>query len=98
MRSIDLKIVTVETVNGPITIDYRRQFISLLEYVPEGATVLELSLLVSVAQKLNRASDVVTLDESEWTVLKQRLEATKFNIVNQGVLDMVRAILDAPEV
>ena len=98
MKSIDLKVVTVETVNGPITLDYRRQFISLLEYVPDGATVNELSALVSVAQKLNRASDSVSLDTAEWEILKQRLEATKFSIVNQGVIDMVRAVTEAPEV
>lgn len=98
MKSITLKTVTVETSNGPLMLDYRRQFIGLLEYVPEGATVNELAALVGVAQKLARSSDSVTLDNEEWHTLKTRIEATKFSIVNQGVVEMIQAVLEAPEV
>lgn len=98
MKSIDLKQVTVETVNGPVILDYRRQFIGMLEYVPEGATVNELAALVGVAQKLTRASDIVTLDNDEWKILKARIEATKFSVVNQGVVEMIQAVTEATEV
>lgn len=98
MKSIYLKRVEIETSNGMIVLDYKTQFVNLLEFVPEGVSINELSTLVSVAQKLRRASDSVELDTQEWTTLKSRLEATKFTMVTQEVVDMIRAVTEAEEV
>lgn len=98
MKSINLKVVEID-LNGTKTfLDYKQQFISFLEFVPEGASVNELASLVSVAQKLRRATDTIQLDQSEWETLKARIEATKFTMVTQDVIDMVRAVTEAPEV
>jgi len=98
VKSIYLKRVEIETSNGMIVLDYKTQFVNLLEFVPEGVSINELSTLVSVAQKLRRASDSVELDTQEWTTLKSRLEATKFTMVTQEVVDMIRAVTEAEEV
>ncbi len=98
MKSIKLKRVDMVTSTGVQVLDYKTQFIAFLEFVPDGATVNELASLVSVANKLKRADDQIELDSQEWSTLKARVEATRFTVVTQDVIDMVSAVTNAPEV
>lgn len=98
MKLIKLKRVEMITSQGASVLDYRTQFIAFLEFVPDGATVNELASLVSVANKLKRADDQIELDNTEWTTLKARVEATRFTVVTQEVIDMISAVTNAVEV
>lgn len=100
MKLIQLKRVEMITSQGMSVLDYKTQFIAFLEFVPDGATVNELASLVSVANKLKRANshDQIELDNIEWTTLKSRVEATRFTVVTQEVIDMISAVTNAVEV
>lgn len=101
MRVIDLKVVPMSHPSLPddFTLNYKNEYLRLLDVVPEGVTVVELADLVAVISKLKASNDEGTLklEESEWSAIKKRVESAKFNLIAPEILHMCQAVINASE-
>lgn len=101
MKKIPLLTVTISNHSVPdeFRLSYRHEFLQLVETIPEGVKVSEMAALLAIVEKLNDLdSDSITLTDSEWTTLRDRLTAAKFTIVAPEIVAMVAAVENATEV
>lgn len=78
-------------------LNYKKEFLAMVEIVPEGVTTSQMSAAIKVADALRKASigSLLILEDSEWEHLKGRAEAYKFSLVCPEVVDMVDAVKNA---
>lgn len=102
MKSIQLKTTAVTNSSLPagIELSYKKEYLNMLEIAPEGITIGEMGDLIKVIDKLRAADDTgtITLENSEWSALKARVENAKFSFVAQELVDMVSAVTNAADV
>ena len=102
MKTIQLKTVTVNNSAVPagFTLNYRREYLQLLEVAPDGLTVGEMGDLIRVIVKLRALEDdgLLRLEDSEWTAFKARVEKAKFQFVAAEIVDLISAVTNAPTV
>lgn len=96
---LEVKSVSLPSLASDFTLSYKNEYLRLLDMVPEGVTVVELTDLVNVINKLKAIDDygILMLQDSEWLALKKRIESAKFNLVAPEVLDMCNAVIYATE-
>lgn len=101
MKVINLKVVPMlhSSLPSDFILNYKNEYLRLLDVVPEGVTVVELADLVAVINKLKASNDEDTLklQESEWNALKKRVESTKFNLIAPEILQMCQAVINATD-
>lgn len=102
MKTIQLKTVTVNNSAVPagFTLNYRREYLQLLEVAPDGLTVGEMGDLIRVIVKLRALEDdgLLRLEDAEWTAFKARVEKAKFQFVAAEIVDLISAVTNAPTV
>ena len=102
MKHIQLKTVTVNNSAVPagFTLNYRREYLQLLEVAPDGLTVGEMGDLIKVIQKLRAIEDdgLLRLEDAEWNAFKSRVERAKFQFVASEIVDLISTVINAPTV
>lgn len=64
----------------------------------QGFQLTEVRLSVKVLDKLELATDVLYLEDEEWTALKKRIETFSYGLAHRDVVDMADAVIKAEEV
>lgn len=102
MKQVKLK--TVVLTNSQLTpgteLDYKREFLRLVEVIPEGATISEMGDLIKIADKLRGldSDGTLYLEDSEHETLKRKLSIAKFTIIAPEVVEMVNSVNNAVSV
>lgn len=80
-------------------LNYKKEFLAMVEIVPEGVTTSQMANAIKVAEALRKASigSLLILEDSEWEYLKGRAEAYKFHLVCVEVVAMVDAVKNAQD-
>lgn len=100
MKKIPLLTVSISnnSVSGEFRLSYRQEFLQVLETIPEGVTVSQMSNLLQIVKKFNDVEgDFLYLTDSEWTTLRDRLASAKFTIVAPEIVAMVEAVQNAKD-
>lgn len=102
MKRIKLISTPITNTNAPegFLLDYRREFLRLVEIISEGITATQMGAAISVARKLQQTweGDYLLLEEHEWEYLRARLSSAKFTIVAPEIVVMVSAVEFAEDV
>lgn len=100
MKSIQLKTFQLAiTGMSPVTISYRREFLNMLEVIPEGLTIAQMGDMIKIIDKLRALTDedILRLEPTEWEALKTRVTQAKFSFVSADLVAMVNAVLEAAD-
>lgn len=100
MKTIKLLQTPITNTQAPadFILDYRREFLRLVEISPEGLTVSQMDIAVKVARKLQDYGAVeIFLEDAEWEHLLSRLKAARFNLIAPEIIDMLRSVESAPD-
>ncbi len=102
MKRINLKICTVNNSAVPagFELNYRREYLQLLEVAPDGVTVSEMAKLIRVIDRLKIAEDSgsILLEDADWQTLRERVEAAKFQFVAAEIVELVENVTNAETV
>lgn len=102
MKRIKLISTPLTNTNVPegFLLDYRREFLRLVELIPEGITAMQMGAAISVARKLQQTEEggYLLLEEHEWEYLRARLSAAKFTMAAPEIVVMVSAVELAKDV
>lgn len=102
MRQIELKICTINSGSRFVgaELNYKKEYLQILEMAPEGITVPEMARLIRVIDRLQKAPEVgsVSLEDADWETLKARVEAAKFQVVASEIVEMVENVTNAKSV
>jgi len=93
IRLITTCITNTQAPEG-FLLDYRNEFMRIVEYIAEGLTTSQMGAAIKVAIKLHnaQAGDVLILDDEEWEYLRARVGATKFSFAAPEIVAMVEAV------
>ena len=101
MKKITLIQTQITNTQAPadFVLDYRREFLRLIEISPEGMTISQMDLAIKIARKLqDYGSHEICLEDAEWEYLLARLKTARFNLVAPEIVEMARAVESAPEI
>lgn len=96
---IETKITNSQTP-ADFTLDYQREFLRLVEIVPDGITASQMGTAIKLAKKLRDAEtgNHLLLEDAEWAYLKDKLTSAKFNFVAAEIVAMVEAVSQAEDI
>lgn len=101
MKQIKLIETSITNSNAPadFKLSYKKEFLRLVEIIPEGATASQMGSLIKVSEKLMKCPEDGTLylEDAEWETLKGKLESAKFNIVAPEIVAMVEVVKKAED-
>lgn len=101
MKAIRLITTPISNTHADksFVLNYRKEYLGMVEIIPEGITASQMGAAVKVAEKLRQASDnaMLFLEDSEWEYLKARAEGYKFQIVAAEIIEMVDAVKQAKD-
>lgn len=100
MKRIKLIKTEISNTQAPpdFILDYRREFLRLVELAPEGLTVSQMDVAIKVARKLFRSeTEEILLEDAEWKYLLDRLKSARFNLVAPEIVEMVKSVEQAIE-
>ena len=92
------------TKEQEIDLNFCDQFLSIMRAPPpnsrEGVTPGEMEIRLSIIEKLKAAKDkkIVILEDTEHTLLKADVNASKFRIMDQAIVDLKKAVDNAEDV
>jgi hypothetical protein len=97
-----IKLIQTEITNtqAPVDflLDYRREFLRLVEIAPEGLTVTQMDVAIKLARKLHNYGDwEILLEDAEWEYLLNRLKSARFNLVAPEIVEMVKSVEQAQD-
>jgi hypothetical protein len=95
MKRIKLIKTEISNTQAPIdfVLDYRREFLRLVELAPEGLTVSQMDTAIKVARKLVHCEgQEILLEDAEWKYLLDRLKGARFNLVAPEIVEMVLSV------
>ena len=97
MKRIFLKTVTLSNSNIPdgFEFDYKKELLQIIEVLPEGATISQMSSALKVQAILKNASQSFYLEDADWEWLKNKVTANKWRIVAPELVDFEKAITEA---
>lgn len=102
MKLIKLLSTPITNTNAPegFLLDYRHEFLRLVELAPEGITATQMGAAIGAARKLQQAQtgDFLLLEGAEWEYLKARLGAAKFSLIAPEIVVMVAAVEMAEDI
>lgn len=98
-----IKIVETEITNSQapegFLLNYRREFLRIVEFIPEGATASQMGAAIRIARKLDQCSpgQWLYLEDAEWEYLKNKAAAARFTFAAPEIVAMVEAVQHAEE-
>lgn len=99
MKRINLKICTVNNSAAPagFELNYKREYLQLLEVAPDGVTVSEMAKMIRVIKRLKEAPDSgsILLEDADWQTLRERVESAKFQFVAAEIVELVENVTNA---
>lgn len=81
-----------------VSLDYRAELLRLCQVSHDGVTADEMTAYLSLAQRIERAGDVLELEPHEHAVLLHRLRAQRWNLIVPEILKFVREFAEAGQV
>lgn len=98
-----IKLIKTEIRNTRVpkdfVLDYRTEFLTMIETVPEGMTVSQMGVAIKIADKLhNPDRDHIYLEDAEWEYLRSKASSWKFGIIAPEIVAMVAAVENAETV
>lgn len=101
MRSIRLieTPVTNSAAGDQFRLNYKKEFLAMVEIVPEGVTTSQMANAIKIGEALRKTSldSLLILEDAEWEYLRARAEAHKFSLVCPEVVAMVNAVKNAEQ-
>lgn len=100
MKRIRLIKTEISNSQAPsdFILDYRREFLRLVELAPEGLTVSQMDTAIKIARKLfHSETETILLEDAEWKYLLDRLKSARFNLVAPEIVEMVKSVEQASE-
>ena len=100
MKRIRLIKTEISNTQAPpdFLLDYRKEFLRLVELAPEGLTVSQMDVAIKVARKLwDCGNPEILLEDAEWQYLLDRLKSARFNLVAPEIVEMVRSVEQAQD-
>lgn len=101
MKVIQLKVTTLTNSSVPadFELNYKKEFLRMIEVMPEGVTASQMGTHIKVASKLQALSEEgkLFLEDAEWMLLKDKLTSAKFNFIAPEIVAMVEAVEKAEE-
>lgn len=102
MKQIQLQVtkLTNSSVPSDFELSYKKEFLRLVEIMPEGVTASQMGTQIKIAAKLQNASEKgkLFLEDAEWEMLKTKVSAAKWNFIAPEIVAMVEAVEKAEEV
>ena len=99
MKKIQLLSVPVTNSQAAkdFELDYRFEFLRLVEVVPEGITISEMGDAIKIADKLRIAQtgSTVYLEDAEHAYLLNRVKNFRFQLVCREIYDMLESLKNA---
>lgn len=99
-----IKLLTVKVTSNmdlpkDTELEYKKEFLRLVQVFPEGATIDEMRRYTKLNKKLRDAAPDSTLylEDAECDLLAARLKSARFNFFSEEVIEMVDAVLQAKE-
>ena len=92
-----IKLITTPITNSQAPADfalnYRNEFLRLVEIAAEGLTVSQMAVAIKVASKLQSTPiGNLYLEDTEWEYLRGKLSAAKWNFIAPEIVAMVEAV------
>ena len=101
MKRIKLVETKITNSQAPadFLLDYRREFLRLVEIVPEGITASQMGSAIRLSKKLQYCApgNYLYLEDAEWEYLKNKVTTAKFNFVASEIVAMVDAVVQADD-
>src|SRR5262245_46722427 len=101
MKKIKIIETALTNSHAPegFTLNYRREFLRMIETIPEGATASQMGVAIKIADKLTRCDldHYVFLEDAEWKYLCDKATAARFGLVAPEIVAMVEAVQNAEE-
>jgi len=101
MKVIQLIVTSLSNSNVPADFElaYKKEFLRLVEIMPEGVIASQMGAHIKVAQKLQSAppDGKLFLEDAEWELLKNKVTSAKWNFVAPEIVAMVEAVEKAEE-
>lgn len=98
-RKIELKVTKMQIdERQSIPFDYRSQMLSMMRIPASRESGIDIPTMLTyldVAKAIRDAGDCVLLTEEQWKFLKERLEANRWSIADQAIVDFHTAIVQA---
>ena len=96
IKLIETPITNSQAPEG-FKLNYRTEFLRILEIVPEGATVSQMGAAIKIVDKLNNTQigHALFLEDAEHAYLKAKLDAARFIFVAPEIVAMVEAVANA---
>lgn len=80
-------------------LDYRAEFLAIIETVPEGITASQMGTAIKIASKLqNYERTEIFLEDAEWDYLKNKVVNARFQRIAPEIVAMVEAVENAATV
>ncbi len=95
MKQIPLITTPITNSQAPegFSLDYRREFLRLIETAAEGLTVTQMAVAIKIAAKLQNApGGALYLEDAEWEYLRAKLAASRWNFAAPEIIAMVEAV------
>lgn len=91
--------ITNSQVPEDFELDYKKEFSRIIEIVPEGCTVSQMTTAIKVAGKLANtpAGEDLILEDAEAEFLANKLKSAKFAFIAPELVTMVEAVEKAEE-
>ena len=89
--------VTNSAAGDQFRLNYKKEFLAMVEIVPEGMTTSQMGSAIKIGETLRKTSldSLLILEDADWEYLRQRAEAHRFSLVCPEVVAMVDAIKNA---
>lgn len=102
MRAIKLFETTITNSQVPpeFKLSYRKEFLRLVDLIPEGVTAAQMKSALKVSAALSKTPEDGTLylEDADWEYLKGKISAAKWTFVAPEIVEMVEAVELATEV
>lgn len=98
MREIKLKtvILTNSQLQG-FKFNYRNELLQVIEIIPQGITLPEMTIAIKVQTLLQKAKDdsTIKLDDSEWAWLCKRVMENQWRVIAPEIVTFAEEIKNA---
>lgn len=101
MKKLELKVIPIKDDADGRILNYRDQLAALVKNFPDGGiSVAEMGDAIAIARKLRDAKDgdTIFLEDAEHDYLVKRMAQNRFTIAAQEIVDMAKALSEAPAV
>lgn len=93
-KLITTQVTSNSQVPEAFELNYRKEFLRMIEIAPEGTTVSQMGTAIKVAKKLQDTPDdgTVFLEDAEHEYLLGKARAFRFTLIAAEIVEMIEAV------